>query len=167
MIQAKTLVLVRRRTLAALAAGLAPFPVARPIRRRRIRCPPGMTARASGRCWSLSRWCRPARADGGCRRCATRYLAEHPQPPEIATVDELDRVVAMVHVVGLTERGMYDMTARIALLVLALAAGTIASPRAMAGEAEAKALLKAMSDYMAAQQAISFEYDATYEVVTK
>jgi len=59
------------------------------------------------------------------------------------------------------------MTARIALLVLALAVGTIASTRAMAGEAEAKALLKAMSDYMAAQQVISFEYDATYEVITK
>jgi len=36
-----------------------------------------------------------------------------------------------------------------------------------ADEADAKRLLKAMSDYMAAQQAISFEYDATLEVVTK
>ena len=36
-----------------------------------------------------------------------------------------------------------------------------------ADEADAKRLLKAMTDYMAAQQAISFEYDATLEVVTK
>jgi hypothetical protein len=36
-----------------------------------------------------------------------------------------------------------------------------------ADEADAKRLLKAMSDYLAAQQAISFEYDATLEVITK
>ncbi len=36
-----------------------------------------------------------------------------------------------------------------------------------ADEADAKRLLKAMSDYMAAQKALSFEYDATLEVVTK
>ncbi|MEK6249819.1 MAG: DUF2092 domain-containing protein [Planctomycetales bacterium] len=38
---------------------------------------------------------------------------------------------------------------------------------ARADEADAKSLLKAMSDYMAAQDAISFEFDATLEVVTK
>ena len=36
-----------------------------------------------------------------------------------------------------------------------------------ADEADAKRLLKAMSDYMAAQKGLSFEYDATLEVVTK
>jgi len=36
-----------------------------------------------------------------------------------------------------------------------------------ADEADAKRLLKAMSDYMAAQKALSFEYDASLEVVTK
>ncbi len=36
-----------------------------------------------------------------------------------------------------------------------------------ADEADAKRLLKAMSDYLAAQQAISFEYDAILEVITK
>ena len=36
-----------------------------------------------------------------------------------------------------------------------------------ADEAEAKELLKAMSDYLAAQKALSFEYDASLEVVTK
>jgi hypothetical protein len=36
-----------------------------------------------------------------------------------------------------------------------------------AGEAEAKGLLKAMSDYLAAQKTISLAYDADFEVVTK
>jgi hypothetical protein len=36
-----------------------------------------------------------------------------------------------------------------------------------ADEADAKRILKAMSDYMAAQKSISFEYDATLEVITK
>jgi hypothetical protein len=35
-----------------------------------------------------------------------------------------------------------------------------------ADDNEAKALLKGMSDYLAAQQAIGFDYDSTYEVVT-
>src|SRR5262249_20179804 len=38
---------------------------------------------------------------------------------------------------------------------------------AEADEAQAKSLLKAMSDYLAAQQAISFEYDTSLEIVTK
>jgi hypothetical protein len=42
----------------------------------------------------------------------------------------------------------------------------LASTTASADEADAKRLLKAMSDYMAAQQAYSFDYDATLEVVT-
>ena len=36
-----------------------------------------------------------------------------------------------------------------------------------ADEADAKRLLKAMSDYVAAQQAISFDYDSILEVITK
>ena len=38
---------------------------------------------------------------------------------------------------------------------------------ARADAADAKRLLKAMSDYLAAQNAISFGYDATLEVVTQ
>jgi hypothetical protein len=38
---------------------------------------------------------------------------------------------------------------------------------AIAGEDEAKSLLKAMSDYLGAQKAISFSYDTNLEVVTK
>ncbi len=47
-------------------------------------------------------------------------------------------------------------------VVLALGISTSAS----ADEADAKRLLKGMSDYLAAQQALSFSYDATLEVVT-
>lgn len=50
-------------------------------------------------------------------------------------------------------------------LFLMVALGT--STGAVADEADAKRLLKAMSDYVAAQKALSFEYDATLEVVTK
>jgi len=40
------------------------------------------------------------------------------------------------------------------------------SARVKADEADAKRILKAMSDYMAAQKSLSFEFDATLEVVT-
>ncbi|MGB3021323.1 MAG: DUF2092 domain-containing protein [Methyloceanibacter sp.] len=52
-------------------------------------------------------------------------------------------------------------------LALTLVAGVATSPGASAGEEEAKALLKAMTDYMAAQKAISFDFDAILEVVTE
>jgi hypothetical protein len=48
---------------------------------------------------------------------------------------------------------------------LALAIGLGASARA--DEAEAKSMLKAMSDYLAAQTTLSFGYDTNFEVVTK
>ena len=38
---------------------------------------------------------------------------------------------------------------------------------ARADEAQAKSILKAMSDYLASQKAISFDYDSYLEVVTK
>jgi hypothetical protein len=46
------------------------------------------------------------------------------------------------------------------IILLGTSAGTKAE------EADAKRILKAMSDYMAAQTSISFEFDATLEVVT-
>jgi hypothetical protein len=55
----------------------------------------------------------------------------------------------------------------IASVVLAFTAVSLAPPHTRAGEAEAKNLLKAMSDYLAAQKTISFGFDSTYEVVTK
>ncbi|MCP4286169.1 MAG: DUF2092 domain-containing protein [Gammaproteobacteria bacterium] len=52
-----------------------------------------------------------------------------------------------------------------AALTLMVILGT--STSVIADEADAKRLLKAMTDYMAIQRAISFEYDAILEVVTK
>jgi hypothetical protein len=56
-------------------------------------------------------------------------------------------------------------TAAAAVLTLMIALG--APLRANADEASAKSLVKAMSDYMAAQKAISFSYDTNLEIVTK
>ena len=67
-----------------------------------------------------------------------------------------------------TSRMLVSLSAR-SVSAVALAAtmmfGTFMT--ANADEADAKRLLKAMSDYLAAQQAISFDYDAILEVVTK
>jgi hypothetical protein len=54
----------------------------------------------------------------------------------------------------------------IAALVLMLGLGGALSG-ARADEADARKLLKAMSDYMAAQKAISFQYETNLEIVTK
>ena len=59
------------------------------------------------------------------------------------------------------------MTAQAAALAFALVATTAITPTAAtAGEAEAKALLKAMTEYVVAQKAISFDYDVSLQVVT-
>jgi hypothetical protein len=52
-------------------------------------------------------------------------------------------------------------------VALALVVGLGASPAAKADEAFAKTRMKAMSDYMAKQTAISFGYDSDLEIVTK
>ena len=52
----------------------------------------------------------------------------------------------------------------VAALVLLI--GTATPNGAQADQADAERLLKAMSDYMAAQQAISFDYDTNLEIVT-
>jgi hypothetical protein len=51
--------------------------------------------------------------------------------------------------------------------LLASAVCVAAMTIAHAGEADAKKMLKAMSDYMASEKAISFDFDAGLEVVTK
>ena len=51
-------------------------------------------------------------------------------------------------------------------LVVSLAVMLAMSMTAQADEADAKRLLNAMSDYLVAQRTISFEYDATLEIVT-
>ena len=59
------------------------------------------------------------------------------------------------------------LAAGISVVALSLAVGLGASSGAQADEADAKKLLKAMSDYMASQKAISFGFDANLEVITK
>ena len=55
----------------------------------------------------------------------------------------------------------------LALWGTAFAMAIMASvPAAHADEAQAKEIFKAMSDFMAAQQAISFDYDTSFEIVT-
>ncbi len=59
---------------------------------------------------------------------------------------------------------------RVLLLTAATFALTIGmgiSSTSIADEAEARSLFKAMSDYLAAQTTISFDYDSTLDVVTK
>lgn len=63
-------------------------------------------------------------------------------------------------------RGTQFQTRRLATAVLALAAGLGLSSASFADEADARKLFKAMSDYLAAQTAISFDYDSTLKIVT-
>jgi hypothetical protein len=55
---------------------------------------------------------------------------------------------------------------RVAALAIVTAIGIAMIPTARADEAFAKTRFKAMSDYMGAQKAISFDYDSTLEVVS-
>ena len=57
--------------------------------------------------------------------------------------------------------------ATICAAALALMIVSVIPFEARAGEPDPKILLKAMSDYLAAQQSISFGYDTNFEVVTK
>ena len=59
------------------------------------------------------------------------------------------------------------MFSALSALAFVLTTGMATSPGAVADEAQARRLLKAMTDYVGAQQAIAFDYDATLEVVTK
>jgi hypothetical protein len=52
-------------------------------------------------------------------------------------------------------------------IAVTVTVGVAGSSGAMAGETEAKNLLKAMSDYLVAQKAISLTYDNSFEVVSK
>ena len=54
----------------------------------------------------------------------------------------------------------------IAIATIALVAGTAVQPSALADEPHARELMQAMSDYMAEQTAIAFDYDASFEVIT-
>ncbi|MCY1272036.1 hypothetical protein D9M68_357730 [compost metagenome] len=56
---------------------------------------------------------------------------------------------------------------RLASMALAILLGAAVPLAALADEADARNLLKKMSDFLAAQKALSFSYDADLEVVTK
>ena len=56
--------------------------------------------------------------------------------------------------------------ANLSAVALSLIVGLGTPSGARADEAYANSRLKAMSDYMAAQKTVSFDYDATLEVVT-
>jgi hypothetical protein len=64
--------------------------------------------------------------------------------------------------------GMYWKSARLASggAAFALAVGMAVTSATMAADAAPESLLKAMSDYMAAQNSISFNYDSNLEIVT-
>jgi hypothetical protein len=66
-----------------------------------------------------------------------------------------------------TVRKWVASAASIPALSFALIIGLGAPTAARADEVAAKSLLKTMSDYMAAQKAISFVYDTNLEIVTK
>ena len=59
------------------------------------------------------------------------------------------------------------MLSAVSALALVLTVWMARSPGVAADETDARRLLKAMTDYVGAQQAIAFDYDATLEVVTK
>lgn len=59
------------------------------------------------------------------------------------------------------------LASAMAVPAIVLMAGLGAPSGAHADEADAKRLLKAMSDYLAAQKTLSLGYDANFEVVTK
>ncbi len=61
----------------------------------------------------------------------------------------------------------FAKTSALGLCAAALALMVAWAPAAQADEADAKKLLKSMSDYLAAQKAISFDFDAILEVLTK
>src|SRR3972149_5317267 len=54
----------------------------------------------------------------------------------------------------------------VSVTAVVIMAGLGATSGGQAGEAQAKSLLKAMSDYLAAQKVISLGYDANFEIVT-
>ena len=64
--------------------------------------------------------------------------------------------------------GRFTRSAKVSAIILAAAlAGTAGISAGRADQADAKRLLKAMSDYLGAQKAISFDYDVNLELVSK
>ena len=70
----------------------------------------------------------------------------------------------MEHRVGSIVRTVKKWATVLAVIGMAATANTSAG---RADQADAKRLLKAMSDYLGAQKAISFDYDVNLELVSK
>src|SRR5262245_4033329 len=68
---------------------------------------------------------------------------------------------------NLVEKAAGSAAATISAVALAWMVVAVTPSVTRADEAEAKNLLKAMSDYLAAQKTISFAFDTNFEVVTK
>lgn len=73
---------------------------------------------------------------------------------------------------GMIMRNVVDKLLRnartgVVVLAIAVVAGLAAPSSARADKAQAKELFKAMSDYLAAQSVISFDYDSSLEMITK
>src|SRR5215510_6384794 len=64
-------------------------------------------------------------------------------------------------------KAMRDAKTWATVFAVAATVGMANMSAARADEAQAKSLFKAMSDHLAAQQALSFEYDTNLEFVTK
>src|SRR5215471_6744880 len=69
----------------------------------------------------------------------------------------------MRHTFGKLTRGASKWSA---VLAVVATAGSADISTARGDEAQAKSLLKAMSDYLAAQKAISFDYDSNLELIS-
>jgi hypothetical protein len=70
----------------------------------------------------------------------------------------------MQHAIGKISK---DIKTWATVLAVAAMVGAVHVPAAHADAANAKNLFKAMSDYLAAQNAISFDFDSNLEVITK
>jgi Predicted periplasmic protein (DUF2092) len=106
-------------------------------------------------------------------KLAAAVLGERTQPAEEAgaamlTPEQRNAIRSAIRArladevrAGVADRLAEDIRERLA----EEATGAASTLAARADEAQAKSLFKAMSDYMAAQKAISLEYDSTLEVV--
>jgi hypothetical protein len=81
---------------------------------------------------------------------------------------EINLIRAQSHsTAAATDREPPMKSAKMSAIVLAVAiAGAASISAARADQAQAKSLFKAMSDYLAVQKAISFNYDTNLEIVS-
>jgi hypothetical protein len=94
--------------------------------------------------------------------CRIAFIAVSFRTQEAVAAADREGTVTRRHRNG---RAMQTTKAWIIILAAALA-GTVGMSAGQADEADAKRLLKAMSDYLGAQKAISFDYDVSLEIVS-